>query len=45
MGEYFREFNETDDPDAGKWMLDGIRAFRQSLSALDEDSVIVFGIL
>lgn len=42
MRDYFREFNETEEPDAGKWMLDGIRAFRQSLSTLDESSVIVF---
>lgn len=44
MRDYFRRFNETDEPDAGKWMLDGIRAFRQSLITLDESSVIVFGI-
>jgi len=40
--DYYNEFNATAEPDAGKPMLDGIRAFRQSLSALDEDSVIVF---
>jgi hypothetical protein len=42
LGDYYNEFNATDEPDAGQPMLDGIRAFRQSLSALDGDSVIVF---
>ncbi len=44
LRDYFREFNETDEPEAGKWMLEGIRAFRQSLSTLDEGSVVVFSI-
>ena len=44
LRDYFREFNETDEPEAGKWMLDGIRAFRQSLGAVDEGSVILFSI-
>jgi len=44
MRDYFCGFNETDEPDAGKWMFDGIRAFRQSLSTLDESSVIIFSI-
>jgi hypothetical protein len=42
LRDYFNEFNATAEPQAGKPMLDGIRAFRQSLSALDGDSVIVF---
>src|SRR4051812_6719413 len=42
LGDYYNEFNATDEPDAGKPMLDGIRAFQQSLSAVDADSVIVF---
>jgi len=42
LGDYYNEFNATDEPDAGQPMLEGIRAFRQSLSALDADSVIVF---
>ena len=40
--DYYNEFNATDEPSAGQPMLDGIRAFRQSLSALDDASVIVF---
>ncbi|MCS6263119.1 MAG: hypothetical protein H8K11_05120 [Nitrospira sp.] len=44
MRDYFCGFNETDEPDAGKWMFDGIQAFRQSLSTLDESSVIIFSI-
>lgn len=42
LGDYYNEFNATDEPDAGQPMLDGIRAVRQSLSALDGDSVVVF---
>jgi hypothetical protein len=45
LGEYYNEFNATDEPDSGQSMLDGIRAFQQSLSALDGDSVIVFCIV
>ena len=45
LGDYFNEFNASDEPDAGHPMLDGIRALRQSLSALDADSVIVFCIV
>jgi hypothetical protein len=43
--DYCNEFNATDEPDAGQPMLDGIRAFQQSLSALDDGSVIVFSIV
>jgi len=42
LGDYYNEFNATAEPDAGQPMLDGIRALRQSLNALDADSVIVF---
>lgn len=42
LGDYYNEFNATGEPDAGQPMLDGIRALRQSLSALDGDSVILF---
>ncbi len=41
---YYNEFNATDESEAGRPMLDGIRALRQSLSTLDKDSVIVFSI-
>jgi hypothetical protein len=40
--DYYNEFNASAEPDAGQPMRDGIRAFRQSLSALDGDSMIVF---
>ena len=43
--DYYNEFNATDESDAGQPMLDGVRAFRQSLSALDDGSVIVFSIV
>jgi hypothetical protein len=44
LRDYYNEFNETEEPDAGQPMLDGIRALRQSLGAVDEGSVIVFSI-
>ena len=42
LRDYYNKFNATSEPDAGKPMLDGIRAIRQSLSAVDESSVIIF---
>jgi len=44
LQDYYNEFNATEEPGSGQPMLDGIRALRQSLSALDESSVIVFSI-
>lgn len=44
LRDYYNEFNETQEPTAGKPMLDGIRAMRQSVIAMDGDSVIVFSI-
>ena len=44
LRDYYNEFNETQEAEAGKPMLDGIQALRQSLSTLDEDSVVVFSI-
>jgi hypothetical protein len=42
--DYYNEFNGTQETEVGKPMLDGIAAFRQSLSALEPGSVIVFSI-
>ncbi len=42
LGKYYNEFNEVDEPDAGRWMLDGIRCFRESLAQVDANTVIVF---
>ena len=42
--DFYNEFNGSAEADAGEPMLDGVRAFRQSLSQLDEQSVIVFSI-
>lgn len=42
LGDYYNQFNATHEREAGHPMLDGVRAFRQSLSAVDADSVIVF---
>jgi hypothetical protein len=42
LRDYYNEFNAPSESDAGKPMLDGIRAIQQSLQALDVSSVIVF---
>jgi|SRR5689334_3081745 len=44
MRDYYNEFNSTTEEGAGKPMLDGVRAFRQSLNHLDDSSVILFSI-
>jgi len=44
LGDYYNEFNETHEPEAGGPMLDGIRALHTSLSAVDKDSVILLSI-
>lgn len=44
LRDYYNAFNETEVAEAGKPMLDGVQALRQSLSTLDEASVIVFSI-
>jgi hypothetical protein len=44
LRDYYNKFNETKEAEVGKPMLDGIQALRQSLGALDENSVIVFSI-
>jgi hypothetical protein len=44
MERYFNEFNETNEQGIGRAMLDGIAAFRESLTSLDDQSVIVFRI-
>lgn len=42
---YFNEFNAADEAEAGKPMLDGIRAIHQSLNQIDEESVVVLSIV
>ncbi len=42
--DYYNEFHGSAETEAGKPMLDGVYAFRQSVSTLDEGSVVVFGI-
>lgn len=42
--DYYNQFNGAAETDAGKPMLDGVHAFRRSLSTLDEGSVVVFSI-
>ena len=42
--DYYNQSNGSAETEAGKPMLDGVRAFRQSVSTLDESSVVVFSI-
>jgi hypothetical protein len=42
LRDYYNEFNQTHEPDVGKPMLDGVKAFRQALGRLDESSVLIF---
>jgi hypothetical protein len=44
LRDYYNEFNETNEPQIGKPMLDGVKVFRQALSQVDESSVVVFAI-
>jgi hypothetical protein len=44
LRQYFNEFNETNEPEMGKAMLDGVAAIQQSLAGLDDSSVIIFAI-
>lgn len=44
LRDYYNEFNETEESEIGLSMIDGIRAFRESLEKLDEESVILFSI-
>ena len=42
--DYYNEFNGSAETEAGKPMLDGVRAFQQALSQVDDNSVIIFSI-
>lgn len=44
LRDYFNEFNQTAETDIGEAMLDGIACLHESLSGLDDDSVILFSI-
>ena len=44
LRDYYNEFNECSEAGAGQPMVDAIGCLRQSLEALDADSVIVLGI-
>jgi hypothetical protein len=42
--DYFNAFNASSEAEAGRPMLDGVRALRRSVSTLDAGSVVVFSI-
>lgn len=41
LRDYYNEFNEVDEPNAGLFMQEGIAAFRQALGSIDEGSVVL----
>ena len=41
LRDYYNKFNETDEPEVGKSMLVGVKAFQQALGSVDESSVVV----
>jgi hypothetical protein len=42
--DYYNQYNEVDEAEAGLPMIDGVRALRQSLTELDEGSVVILAI-
>jgi hypothetical protein len=44
LGQYYNAFNEVDEPGVGLAMLEGVRAIRRSLEALDENAVVILTI-
>lgn len=44
MRDYCNEFNASSEPEAGKPMLDGVRAIHESLRQLDDESVVLLHI-
>jgi len=41
LRDYYNAFNEVSEPDSGKPMLDGVRAFREALAQVDENAVVL----
>ena len=44
LRDYYNDFNETDEPDAGRPMLDGIRSLRDALRQIDDKSIVLLRI-
>jgi len=44
LRDYYNEFNETNERDAGQPMLAGIAALHEALGHLDENSIILLSI-
>ena len=44
LRNYYNEFNAANEPDAGKPMLDGVRAVCEALNLVDDSSVVVLTI-
>ena len=44
LRSYYNEFNETDEPTAGKAMLDGIKALRTAIAAVRQESIVLLHI-
>lgn len=44
LREYYNEFTETDEPDIGLAMHEGIQCIHRSLLVIDEDNVVLLSI-
>lgn len=44
LTKYYNEFNEANEPESGKSMLDGIRCLQRSIGQLTPDSVVMLHI-
>jgi hypothetical protein len=44
LRDYYNKFNAANEPDAGKPMLEGIRALLEALNRVDDSSVVVLTI-
>jgi hypothetical protein len=44
LKKYYEEFNEIEDEDAGKALIDGIKILQENFKSLEVSKVIVFGI-
>src|SRR5689334_23490186 len=41
LRDYYNTFNEVDAPDSGRPMLDGVRALRDALRSIDDQSIVL----
>ena len=44
MRDFYNKFNASNEAEIGKAMLDGVRSIRESLNAVEDDSVVLLNI-